>query len=210
MGAQIFRGSISGKMIDACVKALQKGEMIIYPTDTIYGIGCDMFNQKALTRLNQLKQRPKDKPFSFICNDINEAAKFATISNSAHRVMRHALPGPYTFVLPVNSMMPRKMINSSHAVGVRIPDHPVPLEIVRCFGNPITTTSVNIATEEPVCSVDDLSQQFLDAVSVVIDEGAKQNEPSTIIDFTEEMPKIVRQGKGLEELRPYVDFVLEE
>jgi tRNA threonylcarbamoyl adenosine modification protein (Sua5/YciO/YrdC/YwlC family) len=210
MGAQIFRGRISGKMIDACVKALRKGEMIIYPTDTLYGIGCDMLNQKALNRLNQLKQRPKDKPFSFICNDIHEAARFAKISNSAHRVMRHSLPGPYTFVLPVNSLMPRKMVNSSHAVGVRIPDHPIPLEIVKVFGNPMTTTSVNIATEEPVCSIDELSRQFLDAVSVVIDEGEKENVSSTIIDFTEEMPKIVRRGKGLEELKPYIDFVSEE
>jgi len=210
MSATIFRGRISGKMIDACVKALQKGEMIIYPTDTLYGIGCDMLNQKALNKLNQLKQRPKDKPFSFICNNINEAAKFAKISNSAHRVMRHSLPGPYTFVLPVNSMMPRKMVNSAHAVGVRIPDHPIPLEIVKVFGSPMTTTSVNIASEEPICSIGELSPQFLNAVSVIIDDGEKENVSSTIIDFTEEMPKILRQGKGLEELRPYIDFVTEE
>ncbi len=210
MGAVIYRERLSRKMIEGAVRALKKGELIIYPTDTLYGIGCDLKNAKALEKLNKLKNRPKLKPFSFICEGLSEVAEYAKVSNQAHRVMKHCLPGPYTFVLPMNRTIPKKMANSDHAVGIRIPNHHVPLEIVKAFGGPITTTSVNISTEEPLCAIGDLSQEFLNAVSVIIDAGPLENESSTIVDFTSEIPSILRKGKGLDELKPYIDFVEEE
>jgi len=209
MSALVFRGRISKRMIDAAVEALTKGELIIYPTDTIYGIGCDMANQKALNKLNSLKKRPSKKPFSFICDGLGEIAQFAKLSNSAHRVLRQVLPGPYTFILPVNNNVSRKMVNSEHAVGVRIPNHSVPLEIVKKFGRPITTTSVNTSSEEPVTSIEDLSPEFLNAVAVIIDQGELENVPSTIVDFTGDAPIILREGKGIEELRPFINFTIE-
>lgn len=197
-------------MIETAVKALRDGELIIYPTDTLYGIGCDLKNAKALDRLNRLKERPRHKPFSFICESLSEVSEYAQISNTAHRVMRHCLPGPYTFVLPMTSAIPRKMANADHAVGIRIPNHPVPLEIVKNFGGPITTTSVNVANEEPICAIGDLAPEFIKAVGVIIDNGPLENVPSTIVDFTGEMPQILRKGKGLEGLKPFIDFVEEE
>jgi tRNA threonylcarbamoyl adenosine modification protein (Sua5/YciO/YrdC/YwlC family) len=210
MGATIFRGGISGRMIKAAVSALRRGELIIYPTDTLYGIGCDLKNSRALEKLNRLKQRPRNKPFSFICESLSDVSEYGLISDTAFRVIRHLLPGPYTFILPMKSSAPRKMMNAEHALGIRVPDHPVPLEIVRNFGGPITTTSVNVATEEPLCAIGDLAPEFISAVGVIIDHGPLENMPSTVVDFTGDIPRLVRRGKGLEELKPYIDFVEEE
>lgn len=205
MAATIFSG-LSKRMLDATLKALRDGELIIYPTDTIYGIGCDMRNGKALDKLNQLKNRPSNKPFSFIVNDIADAAHFAKISNAAHRVMRRVLPGPYTFVLPSSAGVPRKMMSTEHTVGIRIPNHQIPLTIAKEFGGPIITTSVNLSSDQPINAIGDLSHAFLAAVAVVIDGGPADNEPSTIIDFTKDDPVVLRKGKGFDELRPYIDF----
>ena len=197
-------------MIEAAVSALKNGELVIYPTDTIYGIGCDMNNKKALDKLNRLKNRPKNKSFSFICNDLSVASRYAMLSDTAHRVMRHALPGPYTFVLPKGKDIPRKMTSSTHSVGIRIPDHPVTLAMAEKFGSPIITTSVNVATEEPLAAVGDLSPDFIAAVAVVIDFGPLENEPSTVIDFTGDSPEVIRKGKGYEEIKPFLDFFHED
>lgn len=197
-------------MIEAAVSALKNGELIIYPTDTIYGIGCDMTNKKALDKLNQLKNRPKNKSFSFICKDLSVASRYAVLTDTAHRVMRRTLPGPYTFVLPKGEGIPRKMTSSTHSVGIRIPDHPVTHAIAEGFGSPIITTSVNVATEEPVAAVGDLAPEFIAAVAVIIDFGPLENEPSTVIDFTGDSPEVVRKGKEYEEIKPFLDFYHED
>jgi len=197
-------------MIEAAVSALKSGGLVIYPTDTIYGIGCDMTNKKALDKLNRLKNRPKNKSFSFICKDLSVASRYAVLSDPAHRVMRHALPGPYTFILPKGEGIPRKMTSSTHSVGIRIPDHPVTRTMADEFGSPIITTSVNVSDEEPVAAVGDLPPEFLAVVSVVIDFGPLENEPSTVIDFTGDSPEVVRKGKGYEEIKPFLDFFHED
>ncbi len=180
MAAEIFHG-LSKRMLDATLGALHDGELIIYPTDTIYGIGCDMRNGKALDKLNQLKNRPGNKPFSFIVNDIAEAAHFAKISNAAHRVMRRVLPGPYTFVLPCGSGVPRKMISTEHTVGIRIPNHQIPLALAKEFGGPIITTSVNLSNDQPINAIGDLSPAFIAAVAVIIDAGAVDDEDEEVV-----------------------------
>ncbi len=205
MGAVVFHG-FSKRMMEASMEALRDGELIIYPTDTIYGIGCDMKNSKALEKLNQLKNRPTNKPFSFICNDMSEAAHYARISNAAHRVMKRFLPGPYTFVLPTGSGVPKKMASADRAVGIRIPNHPITLALAKEFGAPIITTSVNVSNEQPLNAIGDLSHMFTSAVAVIIDGGPLDNVPSTIIDFTEDDPKVIREGKGFEEIRPFLEF----
>ena len=193
-------------MIEAAVGALRDGGLIIYPTDTIYGIGCDMTNKKALDTLNRLKNRPSHKPFSIICKDISDASQYAQVTDEAHRVMRRVLPGPYTFILPKGAGIPRKMASADHAVGIRIPNHPVTKAVAAEFGLPIITTSVNVSDEEPVCAVGDLPPEFLAAVAVVIDFGPLENEASTIIDFTGPSPEVVRKGKGYEEIKPFIEF----
>ncbi len=204
MTASVFSGGLSKRVIGAAVEALRAGELIIYPTDTIYGIGCDLKNLKALGILNKLKNRPRHKPFSFICNSLSEAAKYADITDAAYRLMRKFLPGPYTFVLPKGEGIPKKMASADHAVGIRIPDHQVPLTIVSEFGSPITTTSVNVSTDEPLCAIGDLSPEFRAAVAVIIDGGPLENTASTVIDFSGELPHVIREGKGYEEIGPYL------
>lgn len=206
MGALVFHGGLSKRMLDATMDALRDGELIIYPTDTVYGIGCDMKNAKALERLNRLKNRPSNKPFSFICNNMSEAAHYARISNAAHRVMKKFLPGPYTFILPGGSGIPKKMASAEHTVGIRIPNHFITLELAKQFASPIITTSVNISGDKPVCAIGDLPPEFTSAVAVIIDGGVLENEPSTIIDFTEDDPRVEREGRGFAEIKPFLDF----
>jgi len=205
MSAVVFHG-FSKRMMEASMEALRDGELIIYPTDTIYGIGCDMKNSKALEKLNRLKNRPTNKSFSFICNNMSEAAHFARISNAAHRVMKRFLPGPYTFVLPMGSGVPKKMASADHAVGIRIPNHPITLALAKEFGSPIITTSVNTSNEQPINAIGDLSHMFTSAVAVIIDGGPLENQPSSIIDFTEDIPRVIREGKGFEEIKPFLEF----
>jgi tRNA threonylcarbamoyl adenosine modification protein (Sua5/YciO/YrdC/YwlC family) len=205
MSALEFHG-LSKRMLDATLKALSDGELIIYPTDTIYGIGCDMKNNKAIEKLNKLKNRPSNKPFSFICNNLSEASHFARISNSAHNVIKRFLPGPYTFVLPAGSGIPKRMMSAEHTVGIRIPNNQITLEIAKLFGSPIVTTSVNVSGEFPICAVGDLPPEFTSAVAVIIDGGAIEYEPSTVINFTEDVPVVEREGKGMEEIRPFLEF----
>ncbi|MBI3794597.1 MAG: threonylcarbamoyl-AMP synthase [Nitrospinae bacterium] len=205
MGATVFHGGLSKKMLDAATKALRDGELIIYPTDTIYGIGCDMRNGKALEKLNRLKNRPSNKPFSFICNNISEAAQYARLSNAAHRVMKRFLPGPYTFILPVGSGVPKKMTSAEHTVGIRIPNHFITLELAKAFGSPIITTSVNLSGDAPVCAIGDLPPEFTSAVSVIIDGGPLEYEPSTIINFVGEAPVVEREGRGFAEIKPFLE-----
>jgi len=207
MGAIVFRGHLSKRMINAAVDALRAGGLIIYPTDTIYGIGCDMKNKKALDKLNNLKKREKSKPFSFLCRDIAEVSRYADMSDIAFKVMRRTLPGPYTFILPRGDGIPRGMASSDHAVGIRIPDHPITHAIAEGFGSPIITTSVNVSSEEPVNAVGDLPPEFLAAVDVVIDDGPLDNTPSTIIHFTGATPKVIREGKGYENIKPHLEFI---
>jgi tRNA threonylcarbamoyl adenosine modification protein (Sua5/YciO/YrdC/YwlC family) len=206
MSALVFHGGLSKRMLDATLGALRDGELVIYPTDTVYGIGCDMQNAKALEKLNKLKNRPSNKPFSFICNNLSEVAHYAKISNAAHRVMKRFLPGPYTFILPGGSGIPKKMTSSEHTVGIRIPNHFITLELAKQFATPIITTSVNVSGDQPVCAIGDLPPEFTSAVAVIIDGGPLENEPSTIIDFTEDDPKVEREGKGLAEIRPFLEF----
>jgi len=178
------------RLIDKAVQALYQGGLIIYPTDTFYGIGCDLFNKKSIKRIYQLKRRPLTKPFSFICANLKDISLYAKVSNYAYRVMRRLLPGPYTFILEGTRLVPKLMLTRRKTVGIRIPDNKICLAIVKSLGRPIISTSVQI--DEPSVIHDTYSS----LVEMVIDGGIISYEPSTVVTLIDNKPEVIREGKG--------------
>ena len=184
------------RLIKKVVKILKDGGVIAYPTDTIYGIGCDIFNKKGIEKIYQIKKREKNKPMSFICADLSDISQYAIVSNYAYRIMRKCLPGPYTFILEASSKTPKKIMSKRKTVGIRIPDHKICLAIVTELGHPLITTSANISTEEELNNPDDIEDKLGSSLGLIIDEGPLISEPSTIVDLTGDSPAVLREGKG--------------
>jgi len=181
------------------VEALRHGAVICYPTDTVYGIGCDIFNQKAIKRIYQLKQRPlSGRPFSFMCASLKEVSTYAHISNSGYRLMKRCLPGPYTFVLPAAKVVPKILTTKQKTVGIRVPDHAVCLALLSALGNPLLTTSAALDPEAlPPREAYEVEERFGRQVDIIIDSGPlAYPAPSTMIALVGEEPEVLRQGKG--------------
>ncbi|MBW2521616.1 MAG: threonylcarbamoyl-AMP synthase [Deltaproteobacteria bacterium] len=175
---------------------LRNGGVICYPTDTVYGIGCDIFNQKAVKKVFQIKKRPMHKPFSFMCSSLRNVSDYAHVSNMAYRIMRKALPGPFTFVLPAAKIVPRIMITKQKTVGIRVPANNICIELIAALGNPILTTSAILDEDQPLSEAFEFEELLGNAVDLVIDGGMVYPDPSTVIDFSGNDPEILRQGKG--------------
>jgi len=176
---------------------LRSGAVICYPTDTVYGIGCDIFNQKAIKRIFQIKNRAKHKPFSFMCSSLKNVNDYGHVSNMAYRIMRKALPGPFTFVLSASKLVPKIMITKQKTVGIRVPDNNICLALIEELGNPILTTSAILDTEgDPLSEAYEFDELLGNMIDLVIDGGLVFPDPSTIVSFTGEEPEILRQGKG--------------
>ena len=141
---------LKGRHIQRAAEVLRQGGVIVYPTDTIYGLGCDITNKQAIERVQRIKGRDKKKPMSFVCADLTHISDYARVSNYAHRILKQCLPGAYTFVLPATRQTPRILQTKQKTVGLRIPDHPVPLALVRALGQPILSTSANYADQEVI------------------------------------------------------------
>ena len=188
------------RKIDQVVELLQGGGIIAYPTDTVYGIGCDIYNAGAVKRLHQLvadiKSSPDHTPLSFICENLSNISEYALISDYAYRTMRRMLPGPYTFVLEATKLVPKVMLKKRKTVGIRVPDANIPLEIVRRLGHPIATTSATQGDGELIPDPWTIQDLYGHAIDAVIDGGYLFPEPSTVIDFSTEYPTLIRQGKG--------------
>lgn len=186
------------RLIAQAADILRHGGVICYPTDTMYGIGCDIFNQKAVKRVYQIKRRPKDKPFSFMCDSLTNISQYGHVGNTAYRLMRKNLPGPYTFVLSGTKLVPKIMLTKQKTVGIRVPGHPVCLAIIEALGNPILNTSAapEDADDSQICSADDVERLFGKQVDLIIDSGAIIPEPSSVISLLDEQPEILRFGKG--------------
>jgi len=178
------------RLISKVVKVLDQGGLIIYPTDTFYGIGCDVFNKRSIRRIYQLKKRPLSKPFSFICANLKDISLYAQVSNNAYRIMKRTLPGPYTFVLEGTRLVPKLMLTSRKTVGIRVPNNKICLAIVEGLGRPIISSSINL--EEPSIIHDTYSS----LVDAVIDGGVISYEPSTVVSLVDDNPEIIREGKG--------------
>jgi tRNA threonylcarbamoyl adenosine modification protein (Sua5/YciO/YrdC/YwlC family) len=185
------------KIITDC---LHSGGIVIYPSDTIYGLGCDITQIKAVDRIAQIKGIKREKAnFSFICCDLSHLSDFTRpIPNQIFRLMRKALPGPFTFILNANTNVPHYFQSKKKTVGIRIPNHLVPLQIVEKLGNPIMTTSIHDEDEIIEYSTDPelIYEKYRDIVDIVVDSGPGGNIPSTIVDCTGDEPVIIREGKG--------------
>jgi tRNA threonylcarbamoyl adenosine modification protein (Sua5/YciO/YrdC/YwlC family) len=178
------------RLITKVVEVLDQGGVVIYPTDTFYGIGCDLFNKKPIRRVYQLKKRPLSKPFSFICADLKDISLYAQVSNNAYRIMKRTLPGPYTFVLEGTRLVPKLMLTSRKTVGIRVPNNKICLSIVKQLGRPIISTSIN--SKDPAI----IHDEYASLVDMVIDGGVISYEPSTVISLVDDNPEVIREGKG--------------
>jgi tRNA threonylcarbamoyl adenosine modification protein (Sua5/YciO/YrdC/YwlC family) len=188
------------RSIQKIVDILHDGGLVIYPTDTVYGLGCDIFNNKAVEKVARIKGiKPKDADFSFICHDFSHLSDYTrSIGNSNFKLLKKNLPGPFTFILPASSNVPKLFKNKKKTVGIRIPDNSIILEIVRAFGQPILTTSIHDDDEVIEYTTDPelIHEKFQHLVDAVIDGGYGQNIPSTVVDCTDAEPVIIRQGLG--------------
>lgn len=195
------------RKINRVVEILKSGGVIIYPTDTVYGVGCDIFNQKAIEKILRIKGvKLKDANLSFICYDLSHISEYARhISNPVFKVMKKALPGPFTFILEASSKVPKILNTKKKTVGIRVPDHHIPREIVNMLGNPIITTSIHDEDDVVEYSTDPglIYEKYENLVDAVIDGGYGNNVPSTVVDCTGEEFEIVREGLG--EINLFVD-----
>jgi tRNA threonylcarbamoyl adenosine modification protein (Sua5/YciO/YrdC/YwlC family) len=185
-----------GRLIRRVVETLKGGGVIAYPTDTQYGIGCDLYQKKAIEKVYRLKNRNPKKPFSFICSDLKHISEYAKVSNSAYKNMRRLLPGPYTFILDGTRLVPKIMLTRRKEAGIRVPDHKIPLMIVEELGNPIINTSAGIEGEEPLSDPELIEATFKGAVDLVVAGGPVPGRPSTIVSLIGDEPEILRQGLG--------------
>lgn len=201
MLVKIYPENPNPKEIRLVVDVLKKGGIIVYPTDTVYGLGCDITNAKAVEKVSRYKGVKVEKSnFSFICSDLSQLAEFSKpVSNSVFKLLKYYLPGPFTFILNANSNVPKYFKGKKKTVGVRIPNNPIILEIVRELGNPIMSTSIHDDDEILEYSTDPelIHEKFNEIADLIIDGGYGQNVPSTIVDCTEEVPFVTRQGKGI-------------
>jgi len=184
------------RLIRKVVEVLEKGGVIGYPTDTIYGVGCDLFNPEAIRKVHRLKKLDGKKPLSFICSDLKDISRYAYVSNYAYKTMKRLLPGPYTFILEATKLVPKIAMTKQKTVGIRIPDNKICLSIVRELGHPIISTSVYKPDEGLYNDPTEIEERFGKQLDLVIDGGMIVAEHSSIVDLTGEFPKVIREGKG--------------
>jgi len=178
------------RLINRVIDVLDKGGLIAYPTDTFYGIGCDLYNKKGIQLIYRLKNRPLKKPFSIICDGLKEISRYAQVSNYAYKTMKRLLPGPYTFILEGTKLVPKIMLTKRKTVGIRVPDNKICLTLVRTLGRPIISTSAGL--DDPYC-IQEVHSSYLDTV---IDGGPLNPTPSSVISLINDVPEIIRKGKG--------------
>jgi tRNA threonylcarbamoyl adenosine modification protein (Sua5/YciO/YrdC/YwlC family) len=186
------------RVVKRAAEVLAAGGLIIYPTDTVYGIGCNVADKNAIERIYMIKGQRTDKPFSFVCSDLTHISEYAHVSNAAFKIMKHLIPGAYTFILPAARMkhLPKILLSKRKTVGIRVPDSRVTLAIVKELGHPILSTSVSGGSGELLNDPEVIGRTFHDSVDLIIDGGTLVSDPSTVIDLTGESPIVLRQGAG--------------
>lgn len=192
---RIFSDSVNERYIDQAVDALRNGQIIIYPTDTVYALACDALNQRAIERLCRLKGiNPDKQELSVVCADISQAADYARIDNNAFRILKQYLPGPYTFILPASTKLP-KVFKGRKTVGVRVPDNVIARAIAETLGNPVLTSSAAVDDIDDLPYAEAVAMHYGEAVAMVIDGGECGTIPSTVVDITDSAaPAIIRDG----------------
>lgn len=184
------------RQISIAVDILSQGGILAYPTDTFYGIGCNIMDKKAIERIYAIKQRDKSKPFSFICPDLKDISKYAKVSNVAYRAMKRMLPGPYTFILPGSKMVPKIMLTKRKTAGIRVPDHQIALILTQRLGNPIISTSATDPDGKVFRDPSLIHDYFGNRLDAVIDGGPVPDQPSSVVSLIEDIPEVIRYGSG--------------
>jgi tRNA threonylcarbamoyl adenosine modification protein (Sua5/YciO/YrdC/YwlC family) len=184
------------RLIRKVVEVLRKGGVIGYPTDTIYGVGCDLFKPEAIRKIHRLKNIEEKKPLSFICADLKDISSYAYVSNYAYKMMKRLLPGPYTFILKATKLVPKIAMTKQKTVGIRIPDNKICLALVKELGNPIISTSVNKPDESLYNNPSEIEERFGKQLDLIIDGGMIIAEHSSIVDLADDVPRVIRKGKG--------------
>ncbi len=187
---------LKGRHVDRAVEVLKRDGVIVYPTDTIYGLGCDVTSKAAVERIRRIKGRDANKPMSFVCSDLVQVSRYGHVSNFVHRILKRFLPGPYTFVLAATKETPRVLQSKQKTVGIRIPDHPVPLALAEQLGNPVVSTSANESNEEVVTNPADLEQIFGHRVDLIMECGTLPVQASSVISLVNDTIEILREGQG--------------
>jgi len=184
------------RLIRKAVDILRDGGIIIYPTDTVYGLGCDLFNKRGIDKIYEIKRRSRKQPLSFVCADLKDISRYARVSDFAYKTMKRLLPGPYTFILEASRLVPKIILPKRQTTGIRVPDNQICLSIVRELGQPIISTSVTIEDGEVLNNPSEIKEKFSHCVDLIIDGGVLTSEPSSIISLVDDSIEIIRAGKG--------------
>ena len=184
------------RLILKVVDILKNGGVVVYPTDTYYGIGCDIMNKKAIERIYQLKQRNKDKPFSFICSSLKNISLYAKVSNYTYKTMKRLLPGPYTFILEGSKLVPKIMLTKRRTAGIRVPDNPICLALVEELGNPVITTSATMPDGTIFHDASLIHDYFGNRIDAVVGGSIVPGQPSSVILLIDDIPEVIRKGLG--------------
>ncbi|MBK6765472.1 MAG: threonylcarbamoyl-AMP synthase [bacterium] len=192
------------RAIQKAISALERGDLIAYATDTVYGLGCDIHSKSAMEKALTLKGYSKYHALSFLCADLSDISNFAKVDTPVYKMLRRCVPGAYTFVLPATREVPKLLLTKQKTVGLRVPDHPVCRELLKAFGRPILSTSVTGRDGEPIVDPLDIQEVWGDAIAVILDSGILERATSTVVDCTDPAePAILREGKGAIELIYY-------
>lgn len=193
---KVFENNPNPKFLDMAVEALRDGDIVIYPTDTLYAIGCDALNNSAINKICKLKGINPDKTnLSIICDGISMVAEYARFDNRQFKVLKTNLPGPFTFILPSSSSLP-KVFKGRKTVGIRVPENHVAVELVRRLGNPILSTTISYTDDDYAVNPELIAETYADSAAYLLDGGDGGLIPSTVIDMTSGELEIVREGKG--------------
>lgn len=184
------------RYINKAVEVLKDGGVIIYPTDTVYGLGCDIFNRDAVERIYMIKNETDTKLFSFLCSDLKDISKYAKVSDYAYKSMKKLIPGPYTFVLPAAKEVPKILWTKRKTVGIRVPDNEIARTLASEMGNPIISTSATTRKGEQLFDPSEIRIVFNNSVDLMLSMGGLSGIPSSIIDFSGNQAEIIREGSG--------------
>jgi tRNA threonylcarbamoyl adenosine modification protein (Sua5/YciO/YrdC/YwlC family) len=184
------------RLIKKAVDILNNGGVIIYPTDTAYGLGCSLFNKKGIEKIYEIKRQNKRKPLSFICSDLKDISRYARVTDYAYKTMRRLLPGPYTFILEASRLVPKIILPKRQTTGIRVPDSRICLALVRELGEPVISTSVKTEEGEILSDPRDIEEKFGRRVDLVIDSGVMLSGQSSVISLVDDVIEVIRVGKG--------------
>jgi tRNA threonylcarbamoyl adenosine modification protein (Sua5/YciO/YrdC/YwlC family) len=197
---ELYQGNLDERKLLKVVECLKNGGIIIYPTDTVYSMGCDIFNTKAVEKLSKIKGiKLQLNNFSIVCHDLSNISTYAKVSNNTFRLLKRALPGPFTFILPATGDLPKTLQTKRKTIGIRIPDHEIPLKIIEMLGNPIITTSVKDDIDDILeypNEIEVIYSQNSEKVDIIIDGGWCGIEPSTVVLAIDDDFEVIREGVG--------------